>query len=384
MLLNMNETVTIVLSVIVAAASAAAGWFAGVKNGRTKVEKRASEQTEKLFSQLEQERAQTAGAMRQAAEDRVKAQELASQLEYVKEQLTIAQAAEKERVERERKETLDRAEENNAQQIKSTYDIGKVLSALSPIKDNLDSLKKRVTSIEEGRKSEMGALGEQLKGLARQQQMLSSQTQTLASALKDNKVRGAWGEAQLKNIVQSAGLIEHVDFDVQVVVEGDEGVMRRPDMVIHLPGGKTIPIDAKVPYSYFQQACEISDYASADELARKNELLKEHAKALRAHIKELGERAYWNALPHVPDFVIAFIPNESLLQAALEVEPSLMDEAFAAKVALTSPVTLWAVLKSVAYAWQQQSLTDVSRTVRAFCKTGGSCFKTGAFHYFDG
>lgn len=358
MLLNMNETVTIVLSVIVAAASAAAGWFAGVKNGRTKVEKRASEQTEKLSVQLEQERLQAAGAMRQAAEDRVKAQELASQLEYVKEQLTIAQSAEKERVERERKETLDRAEENNAQQIKSTYDIGKVLSALSPIKDNLDSLKKRVTSIEEGRKSEMGALGEQLKGLARQQQMLSSQTQTLASALKDNKVRGAWGEAQLKNIVQSAGLIEHVDFDVQVVVEGDEGVMRRPDMVIHLPGGKTIPIDAKVPYSYFQQACEISDYASADELARKNELLKEHAKALRAHIKELGERAYWNALPHVPDFVIAFIPNESLLQAALEVEPSLMDEAFAAKVALTSPVTLWAVLKSVAYAWQQQSLTD--------------------------
>lgn len=126
MLLNMNETVTIVLSVIVAAASAAAGWFAGVKNGRTKVEQRAAAQTEKLFSQLEQERAQTAGAMRQAAEDRVKAQELASQLEYVKEQLTIAQAAEKERVERERKETLDRAEENNAQQIKSTYDIGKV------------------------------------------------------------------------------------------------------------------------------------------------------------------------------------------------------------------------------------------------------------------
>ena len=165
-------------------------------------------------------------------------------------------------------------------------------------------------------------------------------------------------EAQLKNIVESAGLLEHVDFDTQVVVTDADGHTQRPDMIIHMPGGKTIPIDAKAPYADYQRACEIPDTASPEELARKNELLHSHAKAVRDHVKTLGDKAYWNAFSDAPDFVIAFIPNESLLQAALETDPTLMDDAFAQKVALTSPITLWAVLKSVAYAWQQQSLTD--------------------------
>ena len=164
--------------------------------------------------------------------------------------------------------------------------------------------------------------------------------------------------AQLRNIVESAGLLEHVDFDTQVVVTDADGHTQRPDMIIHMPGGKTIPIDAKAPYADYQRACEIPDTASPEELARKNELLHSHAKAVRDHVKTLGDKAYWNAFSDAPDFVIAFIPNESLLQAALETDPTLMDDAFAQKVALTSPITLWAVLKSVAYAWQQQSLTD--------------------------
>ncbi len=171
-------------------------------------------------------------------------------------------------------------------------------------------------------------------------------------------MRGAWGEAQLRNIVESAGLLEHVDFDTQVVVTDSEGRTQRPDMIIHMPGGKTIPIDSKAPYADYQRACEIPDTASPEELERKDELLRAHAKAVREHVKTLGNKAYWNAFPDAPDFVIAFIPNESLLQAALETDPTLMDDAFAQKVALTSPITLWAVLKSVAYAWQQQSLTD--------------------------
>jgi DNA recombination protein RmuC len=153
-------------------------------------------------------------------------------------------------------------------------------------------------------------------------------------------------------------LLEHVDFDTQVVVTDPEGHIQRPDMVVRLPGGKSIPIDAKVPYSDYQRACEIPETASPEELERRNALLQAHAKAMREHVKTLGDKAYWNAFETAPDFVIAFIPNESLLQAALEADPTLMDDAFARKVALTSPVTLWAVLKSVAFAWQQQSLTD--------------------------
>ena len=156
--------------------------------------------------------------------------------------------------------------------------------------------------------------------------------------------------------MESAGLLEHVDFDTQVVVTDVDGHTQRPDMVIHMPGGKTIPIDAKAPYADYQKACEIPDTATPEELTRKSELL--HAKAVREHVKTLGDKAYWNAFDDAPDFVIAFIPNESLLQAALETDPTLMDDAFARKVALPSPIPLWAVLKSVAYAWQQQSLTD--------------------------
>lgn len=111
-------------------------------------------------------------------------------------------------------------------------------------------------------------------------------------------------------------------------------------MVVHLPGGKTIPVDAKVPYADYQRACEIPDNASDEELARRSELLKAHAKALREHVRVLGAKAYWQAFETAPDFVVAFIPNEALLQAALEADPTLMDDAFAQKVALTSPVTL--------------------------------------------
>ena len=127
--------------------------------------------------------------------------------------------------------------------------------------------------------------------------------------------------------MESAGLLEHVDFDTQVVVTDADGHTQRPDMIIHMPGGKTIPIDAKAPYADYQRACEIPDTASPEELARKNELLHSHAKAVRDHVKTLGDKAYWNAFSDAPDFVIAFIPNESLLQAALETDPTLMDGA---------------------------------------------------------
>ncbi|RFT30700.1 DNA recombination protein RmuC, partial [Gardnerella vaginalis] len=254
------------------------------------------------------------------------------------------------RAEREERERLNRE--------KTLKEQGKVLEALAPVKDNLEALKNKVSQIEEGRKQEMGVLSTQLKGLSEQQTRLDRETSSLSAALRNNKVRGAWGEAQLKNIVESAGLLEHVDFDTQVVVTGVNGEQQRPDMVVHLPGGKTIPVDAKVPYADYQRACEIPDNASDEELARRSELLKAHAKALREHVRVLGAKAYWQAFETAPDFVVAFIPNEALLQAALEADPTLMDDAFAQKVALTSPVTLWAVLKSVAYAWQQQSLTD--------------------------
>jgi DNA recombination protein RmuC len=315
-------------------------------------------QVQKLQRELEDARtslnkAQLAEASATAAQN-----QLTEQVRYLKDQLGQQQTAEQERVRRQQQEELKRAEEKRLKESKNLEEQSKILSALAPVSENLSALQKKVTQIEESRKQELGAVSEQLKGLDRHQEILSKQTDSLASALRNNKVRGAWGEAQLRNIIESAGLLEHVDFDVQVSVTGDEGHNSRPDMIVHMPGGKTIPVDAKAPYQEYQKASEIPDTATPDELESKKRYLEAHAKALRAHVKTLGERQYWKLFDITPDFVIAFIPNEALLQSALEVDENLLDYAFSQKVALTSPVTLWAVLKSVAYAWQQQSLTD--------------------------
>jgi DNA recombination protein RmuC len=353
-----NSVVGIVVLVIVAALGALAGFAVGRSQGQQSARESKSAQFDEQKRSYDQAMAQLSALTAQSAQYRAQTDGLSEQLTFVKSQLAQAQRSEQIRIEHERELAQAREEKKREEQAKSLSEQSKVLSALAPVQKNLDTLQLKVAQIEEGRKHEMGALGEQLKGLGEQQTRLDKETSSLSAALRNNKVRGAWGEAQLKNIVESAGLLEHVDFDTQVVVEDGDGRVQRPDMVVHLPGGKSIPIDAKVPYSDYQRACAITDTASPEDLRRREELLQAHAKAVREHVKTLGDKAYWNAFDTAPDFVVAFIPNESLLQAALESDPTLLDDAFARKVALTSPVTLWAVLKSVAFAWQQQSLTD--------------------------
>ena len=343
-----NPVFVVILLVIVAALGAAAGFFAGRAKGQDMARGAKESDLNEAKAQIEADKQDISNLNAAVVQYRTQAEGFSQQLTYLKSQLAQAQRAEEMRVERERQRAAEEANRRQAESERKLQEQSKVLSALAPVQKNLDALQTKVAQIEEGRKHEMGALGEQLKGLGEQQARLDRETSALSSALRNNKVRGAWGEAQLRNIVESAGLLEHVDFDTQVVVTDADGHTQRPDMIIHMPGGKTIPIDAKAPYADYQRACEIPDTASPEELARKNELLHSHAKAVRDHVKTLGDKAYW----------IAFIPNESLLQAALETDPTLMDDAFAQKVALTSPITLWAVLKSVAYAWQQQSLTD--------------------------
>lgn len=353
-----NPVFVMVLMVIVAALGAAAGFFAGRSRGQDMARDARTVDLNEAKAQIEDGRRRIGDLTTSVAQYRTQSEGLNQQLTYLKSQLAQAQSAEQTRIEREREKAAAEAERRQTESERQLREQSKVLSALAPVQKNLDALQEKVSQIEEGRKREMGALGEQLKGLGEQQARLDRETSSLSAALRNNKVRGAWGEAQLRNIVESAGLLEHVDFDTQMVVTDADGHTQRPDMVIHMPGGKTIPIDAKAPYADYQRACEIPDTASQEELARKADLLRAHAKAVREHVKVLGDKAYWNAFSDAPDFVIAFIPNESLLQAALETDPTLMDDAFARKVALTSPITLWAVLKSVAYAWQQQSLTD--------------------------
>ncbi|WP_423923074.1 DNA recombination protein RmuC [Frigoribacterium sp. 2-23] len=244
---------------------------------------------------------------------------------------------------------------------------GQVLVALSPVAESLHEMQRKVTELESQRAQQYGALNEQLRAAADSEERLRSTAESLASALKSNSTRGVWGETQLRNVVQAAGLLERVDFDVQASITSDAG-QGRPDMVIHLPGGKNIAVDAKVPFSSYLEASGIAVTATGDEGARRAQLIAQHVKALRGHIDALAGKTYWAGLESSPELVIAFIPSESLVSSALEADPSIMDYAFQKRVALASPVTLWSVLKTIAFSWQQdvvtkeaQALFDLSR-----------------------
>jgi DNA recombination protein RmuC len=236
----------------------------------------------------------------------------------------------------------------------------KVLEALAPVKETLRSMQTKVSELEQQRSLQYGALEQQLKESRQFGEELRATTQSLASALSSNSVRGTWGEAQLRRLVEVAGLTAHVDFDTQQTMTTDTGVIR-PDMIINLPGGKTIVIDAKVPFNSYLEASQIPLTATGEQAARRETLLKAHVKAVRAHVDALSGKNYWTGFDFSPEFVLAFIPSESLLASALEADPTLLDYAFSKRVALASPVNLWAVLKTVAYTWQQQVVTDEAK-----------------------
>jgi len=238
----------------------------------------------------------------------------------------------------------------------------RVLQALSPVQETLRSMQQTVAELEAQRSLQHGQLSEQLKSATESEERLRGTAESLASALRNNGTRGVWGETQLRNVVQAAGLVERVDFDVQSSVVSDAGA-GRPDMVIHLPGGKNIAVDAKVPFTAFLEASQIAVTATGEEGARREALLKQHVRVVRGHIDTLASKAYWAGLDASPELVIAFIPSESLVASAMEADPSIMDYAFGKRVALASPVTLWSVLKTVAFTWQQDVLTDEAKNL---------------------
>jgi DNA recombination protein RmuC len=247
-------------------------------------------------------------------------------------------------------------EQQEAQRAKSEQE-NKVLQLLTPVQETLRSMQLKVTDLERERASQFGALNQQLLSARNSEEQLRATAESLASALRSNSVRGVWGETQLRNVVEAAGLIERVDFDVQASISSDAG-SGRPDMVIHLPGGKNIAVDAKVPFTAYLEASQIPVTATGEEGARRETLMKQHVRVVRGHIDTLASKAYWAGLEASPELVIAFIPSESLVSSAMEADPGIMDYAFSKRVALASPVTLWSVLKTVAFSWQQDVLTS--------------------------
>jgi DNA recombination protein RmuC len=248
-----------------------------------------------------------------------------------------------ERSEGERKEREARDREEN-----------RLLKELAPVKDRLEQMQISVAALEKERTEQFGTIQEQLKNAIASDDQLRRTTQALSQALSSNSIRGVWGETQLRKLVELAGLIKHADFDEQATFSTDSG-SGRADLIINLPGGKALAIDSKVPFNSFQEASAISELAEGDDARRRAELIAAHVKAMKGHIDALSSREYWSGLTASPDFVIAFVPSESLLSAALDADPGLLEYAFKKSVALASPVTLFSVLKTINYIWRQNA-----------------------------
>ncbi|MFP5347079.1 MAG: DNA recombination protein RmuC [Actinomycetes bacterium] len=235
--------------------------------------------------------------------------------------------------------------------------------ALAPLTSSLARVEHQVGALERDRMTQFGRLDQQLAAVQRTEEDLRAQTAALAGALRSPNVRGAWGEVQLKRVVEHAGMLDRVDFTLQLAGSTPDGDQVRPDAVVHLPGGKHVVVDAKAPLAAYLEGVQGARSGErGDETAdRQRAALHEHGKALRRHVDALAGKQYWTAFSPAPELVVCFVPGESFLAAACEADPSLLEYAMARRVALATPTTLLAMLRTVALTWQQDALTGSAR-----------------------
>jgi DNA recombination protein RmuC len=241
------------------------------------------------------------------------------------------------------------SEENAGQSLKAL---------LQPVHERLEKYEITVQKVEAERRDAFGLLSGQIDAMRTGTERVSAEAAKLVNALRNApKARGRWGEQQLKNVLETCGLSEHCDFATEVSVTDEDGGRLRPDVIIRVPGGQSLVIDAKVSLNEYQDA-----YGAVDETDRAKHLAA-HASAIRTHVNALGAKAYWSQFEDAPDYVVMFIPGEHFLTAALEQDANLWDYAFDKKVLLATPTNLIAIARTVAAVWRQEKLAKEARQI---------------------